>query len=283
MTYYLDGWLDRSPGGIEVVGLVKWVINGNWKIAAEQFAGDGYHAQVTHLSSPRHGAQFAKIDWRKGLQYGSRLGHGQGFSGPDLFREFIQSSGTEEDKPFNAFGVDRISEYNASHSAEWQARVGEGRPLGGHFTVFPNFSGLGGAANIRVWQPKGPNTFEIWSWTVVDADAPGDVKQAQTTGSVRTEGAAGMVEIDDGENWNLIGDLLTQGPKARSLSWNYQMGLGHEREDDPDYPGTIGHHAWGELPQRAFYRRYLEFLTSHEWPRIANDDTGQPLEGRTQR
>ena len=86
-------------------------------------------------------------------------------------------------------------------------------------------------------------------------------------------------------NRNKVGAFADMG-EGGNIRAELRFGVGddgHEREDDPDYPGTIGHHAWGELPQRAFYRRYLEFLTSHEWPRIANDDTGQPLEGRTQR
>src|SRR5260370_38140639 len=77
MTYYIDAWLDHVPGGIEVLpGAIKWVIDGNWKIAAEQFAGDGYHAPVTHASSfGLIGDGFLSTQ-PPGLQFSSRLGHG---------------------------------------------------------------------------------------------------------------------------------------------------------------------------------------------------------------
>jgi 3-phenylpropionate/trans-cinnamate dioxygenase alpha subunit len=36
MTWYMDAMLDRDPEGTEVVGGVhKWVLEGNWKLAAE--------------------------------------------------------------------------------------------------------------------------------------------------------------------------------------------------------------------------------------------------------
>lgn len=52
MAWYLDGFLDRREGGTEVVGGVhKWVIECNWKFAAEQFCSDQYHAPYTHASA----------------------------------------------------------------------------------------------------------------------------------------------------------------------------------------------------------------------------------------
>jgi 3-phenylpropionate/trans-cinnamate dioxygenase alpha subunit len=258
MTYFIDGWLDETPGGIEVLpGTIKWTIEGNWKMAAEQFAGDGYHAQTTHLSSlglivdnyPRPPV---------GRQFASRQGHGQGFP----LRDYRGS---------NRFGSDILQNYQDSKTEVALERLGEDRvngPMFGHFTVFPNFSGLSGSANIRVWHPKGPNKFEIWSFTIVDKDAPPEVKALQAKGAIQNEGAGGIVEIDDGENWNLIGAVLSQSPQARKLNWHYQMGLGHDHEDDPTYPGRIGDLRIGETPQRGFYRRWLEFMTSDDWPKV---------------
>jgi 3-phenylpropionate/trans-cinnamate dioxygenase alpha subunit len=260
MAWYMDGWLDRSAAGIEVVpNVVKWTIRGNWKVAAEQFAGDGYHAQVTHSSSlgqTPNREQILKRPQRH--QFGSRLGHGQ-----PIGQTIGESIG-----PSRFEWSPAVSDYNEARRTEMLERLGPERPLGANFTVFPNFSGLGSAQNFRVWQPKGPNHFEIWSFTFVDKNAPEEIKIAQQRGAVHTEGAAGMVEIDDGENWNLMGEILETSPQARKYIWNYQMGLGHERTDHPIYRGTVGPHGFNEVPQRAFYRRYLEFLTSDEWPYV---------------
>jgi len=52
MTWYLDVFFDRREGGIEVIGgMHKWVMPCNWKFPAENFGGDAYHVQWTHLSA----------------------------------------------------------------------------------------------------------------------------------------------------------------------------------------------------------------------------------------
>ena len=52
MTWYLDFFFDRREGGVEVLGAPqRWVVPCNWKFGAENFAGDSYHIQWTHLSA----------------------------------------------------------------------------------------------------------------------------------------------------------------------------------------------------------------------------------------
>jgi phenylpropionate dioxygenase-like ring-hydroxylating dioxygenase large terminal subunit len=51
MTWYLDAFFDRREGGIEVIGSHKWVIPCNWKFPAENFGGDLYHVEWSHLSA----------------------------------------------------------------------------------------------------------------------------------------------------------------------------------------------------------------------------------------
>ena len=57
MTWYLDAFFDRREGGIEFIGgMHKWVMPCNWKFPAENFGGDGYHVQWSHLSAIRTGS-----------------------------------------------------------------------------------------------------------------------------------------------------------------------------------------------------------------------------------
>jgi len=51
MAWYLDILLDRREGGTEVSGPHRWVLDANWKTAAENFGGDGYHITSTHGSA----------------------------------------------------------------------------------------------------------------------------------------------------------------------------------------------------------------------------------------
>lgn len=258
--YYLDNFLDRREGGTEVLdGVHKWSFKGNWKLAAEQFAGDSYHVAISHASimttfmDPDAAGQIDISELLAlGKQYSSRQGHGAGFS--------------EETPGSGFYPTPALKQYYADSQAESESRLGHPR-LGFHNTVFPNLSGLTSQfMTIRVWHPKGPNAFETWSWVLVDKDAPQNVRDEQRRFTTSQFSPAGMTESDDGENWSEIGRNLTTSPQIKRHLLNYQMGLGHDRDDHPDYPGTITDCGLGDAPQRAFYRRWLEFMTSEQWP-----------------
>jgi phthalate 3,4-dioxygenase subunit alpha len=48
--FYLDFYTRQSPAGVELRGPQRWRIKANWKIGAENFAGDSYHTPHTHAS-----------------------------------------------------------------------------------------------------------------------------------------------------------------------------------------------------------------------------------------
>lgn len=260
LKFYIDGWVDHAEGGIEVLpGAIKWTINANWKLAAEQFVGDTYHAPTSHASSLL--AFGPPFDGKDGAHISTREGHGQNF----LFRRHTR------------FNDDPLGQYNERRQELARARVGERADMVANFTAFPNFSGLPGSANFRIWHPKGPGKFQIWSFTVVDRDAPPEAKRAQQLTAGFTEGAAGVVETDDGENWDMIGGILADGYQARKLMWNYQMGLGHSREH-PTFPGRYGDSFFGEEGQRGFYRRWLEFMTTDSWPYLPEEPASEEVD-----
>src|SRR3546814_10048703 len=68
-------------------------------------------------------------------------------------------------------------------------------------TVFPTCSFLQGVNRVWTWHPRGPNEVEVWAFTVVDADAPDDIKEEFRRQTLRTFSAGGVFEQDDGENW----------------------------------------------------------------------------------
>ena len=76
MAWYLDTFFDRREGGSEVPpGVYKWVIPCNWKLAAENFCGDGHHVGWTHLSAIQMG--FSQAQSGKATGQGKTGGHGQ--------------------------------------------------------------------------------------------------------------------------------------------------------------------------------------------------------------
>jgi len=257
MRWYFDGYFDRTAAGTEVIGgMHRWVLQCNWKFAAEQFCSDMYHADFSHLSALI--AQLPEgVDPSMGRlptvgsQFSSRNGHGTGF-----FTQVGETVG-------NINGPIATNWYQGPHQQEAIKRLGEPRgsqTFGGHMTVFPTFSFLPGIQTLRVWHPRGPGEIEVWAWALVDRDAPPEVKNAVRLGVLRTFSAGGIFEQDDGENWLEIQKVL-RGYKARQTKLNLAMGLGHATADDQRFPGKINN-VYGEEAARGFYRKWAEMIST---------------------
>ena len=106
-------------------------------------------------------------------------------------------------------------------------------------TVFPNFSVLTflGFLTVRVWHPRGPHGMEVYSWGMIEKDAPPEVVEIARRAQVLTFSPSGIFEQDDGEMWGSSVETM-RGAQRRQYPLNYQMGAGHGRRD-PDKPGLI--------------------------------------------
>jgi 3-phenylpropionate/trans-cinnamate dioxygenase alpha subunit len=252
MAWYMDAMLDHDEEGTVVVGGVhKWVLEGNWKLAAEQFATDWYHVNMSHASAlmtlsgkpPKD-----EIVHRTGRQYVDPGGHGAGFP-------------VHPKNRFDARTVHEWMDYDALRERLGGARV-EGPLTNGHATVFPNFSYLPVNGSIRVWHPKGPDRMEVWAWTIVDKSMPPEVREAQRLYNLRTFGPSGIFEQDDGENWSEV-QAISHGFITNGVALNYQMGLGTEREDGR-YPGRTSE-LYSDAAGRSFYARWRELMNTPAW------------------
>lgn len=262
--FYMDHMLDRTEAGTEAIpGVQKWVIPCNWKFAAEQFCSDMYHAGTTaHLSGILaglpEGLDLADLaPPTVGKQYRAPWGgHGTGFyiGDPNLLLAIMGPKITSylTEGPAAAKAAERLG------SVERGTRV-----MAQHMTVFPTCSFLPGINTIRAWHPRGPNEIEVWAFTVVDADAPDDIKDEFRRQTLRTFSAGGVFEQDDGENWVEIQHIL-RGHKARSRPFNIEMGLGKAVDDDPDYPGRISY-VYSEEAARGLYAQWARMMTSENW------------------
>ena len=257
MKWYTDGYFDRTEEGTEVIGgLHKWVLNCNWKFAAEQFASDMYHAELSHSSAllamlPEGSDPAMAALASEGRQYSDPNGHGTGFfTAPDR-------------GALKAMLGDAVDFIRTREREQAIQRLGEVRAkgvFGGHMTIFPTFSFLPGTYTMRVWHPRGPEQIEVWAWALVDKAMSPEHKDAIRKGVMRTFSAGGIFEQDDGENWLEIQKVL-RGHMARRTVLNVQMGLGYERVDDPRFPGTTNH-VYAETAARGFYRRWSELITT---------------------
>ena len=257
MAWYLDAlFADRREGGTEVVsGVHKWVVPCNWKFAAENFCGDGYHVQWSHLSPIRSGFSLGVTTQpsSQGGPVSMGNGHGMIAVGPD-------QTGTASQI---------IKDYEDEIRPELEARLGprarELNPVVG--TVFPNFSIVRSSSHaFRVWHPKGPDRIEIWSWAFVDKAAPPEVKEAVRKSAITGFGPSGTFEQDDMDNWENC-TVTSRGVVARRQMLNYQMGLGHESYNK-DYEALIADFKYSDSNQRQFYKRWGELMAAESWSEL---------------
>ena len=131
-------------------------------------------------------------------------------------------------------------------------------------TVFPNFSLLRGSSRaFRLWQPKGPDKIEIWSWAYVDKAAPPEVKEELRLAAIRGFGPSGTFEQDDMDNWQEC-TLSSRGVVARRRQLNYQMGLGHEGFDK-ELGAWTSDFRFSDSNHRQFYGRWAEMMNADSW------------------
>lgn len=257
MAWYLDVLLDNDEGGTEFAGgCIRSTIECNWKVAAENFVGDILHGGWTHDSAARAmlGTAVAQVSDLPESYSVNWNGHGYEFA-----TDLVGNAAT--------LGESAINKYVHTHRPKAAERLGEFRSklLGAisSFTVFPNFSFLPGQNTVRVWQPRGPNKIELYTWVIVNRNAPDEVKEKWRRGAMMTFSPTGVFEMDDGENW----EYCTK--TSRGMVTRYQdlyVGLGmNSRIENSELPGNVFRGQLNEANSRAFYQRWKDLLQAPSW------------------
>ncbi len=267
IRWYLELVTKRSPAGLEVLGPPqRWVVNTDWKLALETFLSDSYHTLMTHRSLIELG--IAPKD-AKYAMYGEQIhipgkGHGSMVVGAPPGAKL---------PPFWGYPEEMMERSKASYPSREQFETAkETRIL--LVTLFPNFSfhnpirkpdhkyqGTVPMLTFRVWHPLGPGRIEIFSWALVEKDAPDWFKEKTRHSYLRFFGSSGTFEQDDTEIWSHVAHNASSS-QGRTLRLNYRMGL--SLEPDPNWPGPGV--AYGlnftDANMRNFHRRYVEMLLS---------------------
>jgi 3-phenylpropionate/trans-cinnamate dioxygenase alpha subunit len=256
MALFLDTLVDRNVGGTELIGGVqKWRVKANWKIPEDNNSGDEYHVPYNHGSYLRD-AGVAPADFLKDVIHASTPEH-HNFS-----MRFELPNGAPE-LPFpilsSALRDPWVTEYLRSIGAEAERRLGRTLSRVQMFagTVFPNFSLVPLFSSIRVVHPRGPDEVEIWSWCIVDRDAPQPVKNSLLKAYMELLGPSGLVEQDDSEIWEAC-TVSSRISAMQDRPYNYQMGLGKDTWHE-DLGCTISDRM-SETAQRGFYSHWTRLM-----------------------
>ncbi len=259
MAFYLDLVVDRREGGTEVLpGAYRWTINSNWKFGADNFAGDSYHTIVTHGSmSATRSANRPSLFGQQSVAV--HAGNGHGVVG------FYVGQGRNPQQTLDRSSL--TTDYRMEHLPEMERRLGAARANQANMgvaTMFPNFT-WHGSPMIRLWQPRGPEKTEVWTYCIVDKDAPTEVKDAHRKGLTFLMGPSGNMDQDDMNNWQqctAAGKMFM----GKQFLINQQIGLGHERKHE-FLPGTVAPGP-SEQNQRAYYARWAEVMDASSWSDI---------------
>lgn len=230
--FYLDYYTKQSAGGVEVRGPQRWRIKANWKIGAENFAGDMYHTPHTHASIVEIGLfREPKAQKRKdGATYWAHRGGGTTYKLP--------AGSFEERMRYVGSPAEMIGRIKDVWTPQQQRVVGEDGFMISAATCFPNLSFVHNwpkvrdghedevlpFISIRLWQPISENETEVCSWFAVDSAAPPQYKQDSYKAYLMCFGSTGMFEQDDVENWVSL-TTTAGGSMARRLLLNSRMGL----------------------------------------------------------
>jgi phthalate 3,4-dioxygenase subunit alpha len=266
----LDFYTRQSEAGVELRGPQRWRVKSNWKIGAENFAGDSYHTPYTHASivdiklfgEPKAAKRKEGATWVVGP------GGGTSYKLPGgTFEEGLAHVGYPEEM------IERMRE---SWSPGLQALVSDAgfmisasglQPNLAFVHNWPQVDEAGTVApfmTVRLWQPVSATETEILSWFAVDRLAPEWFKEASYKAYIMCFGSSGMFEQDDVENWTSI-TQVSRGQMAESLRLNSRMGLDVDGqpivEPIPNWPlPGRGYRGFAEYGQRQLLLRWAEML-----------------------
>lgn len=268
-TWYLDLHLDFAEGGMEVVGdPIRWEVDTNWKIAADNFTGDSYHTLATHKSAmdldifppelSAAGAERTPVDITE-------------CSGHSCMLAYLENQEYTGGYPEEVFTDEFLSDDQLELSKRLVSSVG---------TVFPNLSFLQmnlnpdpenrevtAFFNMRKWQPLGPKKTQIWNWILVPKSASKEFKQRAYDTGIGTFSVAGNFEVDDFAVWDGIAEAAgsTFGKKSDKQS-NFQMGVGdmsdaNDISEEWPGPGKVVDTNFEDGTMQTFYQSWYRAMT----------------------
>ncbi|MGB1649122.1 MAG: SRPBCC family protein, partial [Cycloclasticus sp.] len=230
--------------------------------------GDGYHLGWAHAGAMTVTAESdiaglsvgnSDVDNESAISVAGMNGHTvlaalDGKSGYAFYNEYQMAWDYLDQN--RATAVERLGEIRGEKM--WGSQI--------NFTVFPNLQFLPGLNWFRIYHPKGPGKFEMWTWAMVDKRMSDDLKEMILNNVSRTFGPAGMFDNDDGDNLQAATEQ-SRGWRTRQMDIYTNMAMGNEHSRE-GMPGVISEGLVCEQNQRYVYRRWLEMMKADSWSDI---------------
>ena len=290
---------------VMVDGVQKNQIGCNWKLAVDNLF-DWYHVDISHASAMMSGgvnppppppemmakmmglpegatpdpaaiaAARARLEAASAMrEHRVLLGdYGHAISGPQITPPMrAMLSMAPPDAPIEPF-----MDHRWRDKPQAKAALGEaGYNSMGHPNIFPNLWVASGGTQLSLRLPKGPHTTEIWWFTLIQKDMSAAQQAVQVQKANHIFGPAGLLEQDDGENWDQS-TRQTQGVVSRRYPLNFSMNLGRGAPTTPaNGPRYIDTHV-NEHAQLWTYRAWAQWMDADSWAALKQHRTPQPSE-----
>ena len=269
---------EGNPDGLELAGgVMKWRVGMNWKVPMPDM--DLTHGWITHRSMRGLGP-VALEDTTRRERFDNAYhvwfpeGHTTNINVPrsdGSVREFGGGGPGGQGIGQGGQGIpsgDIVQEYNREKAAKRRERLGLLSQVREFPHIFPNIGAVGRI--LRIMNPQGPDASEMWSYILVDKDAPPEVKEATVLARQRISGPNGIQQKDDMENW-FIQTRYSKGFQTRwGLRQNNQLGMSKPSLDGPStfgVPGMFHPHPTDENYRR-FFAHYRKVMEAKSWADI---------------
>lgn len=251
--------LAAERGDVMVVdGVQKNVIGCNWKLAVDNLF-DWYHVQISHASAGMSG--YLRPPPYSPMDHVVALGeYGHAISGPRITEAIREKIAAEQDE----LKSPQIDESWRDRPQAQQALGPVGIESRGHPNIFPNLWIASSGTQLSLRLPRGPDRTEIWWFTLIDRTIPAERREKIVRRANHTFGPAGMLEQDDGENWDQS-TRATRGVIGRRYPLNFSINLGRGgiRHDQPGLPHIATH--VNEHAQLWTYRAWADWMDAKDW------------------
>lgn len=279
MAWYLTTVFGKFDDGVELIGVpARTLIHANWKSESENLSGDGYHTPVTHATAFELGLFATKSDLeRLGEVSGPRFtGRTADCGNGHTMR--IQRLPLNTQRPaFHGYPEELWGQMERNLTPA-QVEVQSCLSVG-HGTVFPNFSVLENfktsvdgpgrhARYIRITlrYPLTATLTEVVWFGLRPRGASEEWQRLSRLGYLRTNGPAGMFEVDDLENFVSISQAH-EGNVSRDFDFTLEGGLhGQAAPAALGWPGDVVDGDRTERTIRAFLLRWHDLMEGDPSP-----------------
>ena len=199
--WYLDTVFNRRDGGMRALGPMKWLEPVNWKTMVDN-CSDNYHVPTTHLSSARVQTRYLGRP---------TLSHKQQFESPNKHVFVNGHSITFREAPDNTPQVRarHLERDLSALSGALRGHPSRGGAAAGRVPRAPRPARQPQhlperRAGIPAGAPARSVKTEFWHFVLLEKDASEAIKHAIRIGSQANNGAAGLFEQDDVDNWRQV-------------------------------------------------------------------------------